>query len=47
LQSEALTELFQEAMTALQNSQDEFSMVDGRDHFHRRQPRAGTGDVRT
>jgi hypothetical protein len=46
LQSEALAELFQEAMTALQNLQDEFSAVGGRDHFHRRQPRTGTGDVR-
>jgi hypothetical protein len=41
----ALAELFQEAMTALQDIQDEFSTVGGRDHFHRRQPRAGTCDV--
>jgi hypothetical protein len=46
LQSEALAELFQETMTALQNLKDEFSVVDGRDNFHRRQPRAGTCDVR-
>ena len=38
LQSEALAELFQEAMTVLQNLQDEFSVVGGRDNFHRRQP---------
>jgi hypothetical protein len=47
LRSEALAELFQKAMTALQNGLDEFSAVNARDNFHRRQPRAGTGDVRT
>jgi hypothetical protein len=46
LRSEALAELFQEAMTALQNGLDEFSAVNARDNFHGSQTRAGTGDVR-
>jgi len=44
---ESLAELFEEAMTALQNALDEFSAVDVGDNFHRRQPLAGISDVRT
>ena len=37
----------EEAMAALQNALDEFSAVDVRDNFHRRQPRAAAHSWRT
>jgi hypothetical protein len=43
---DVVTELFQEAITALQNTLDEFSAVNARDNFHSRQSRTGPGDVR-
>jgi hypothetical protein len=43
---DALAELFQETIAALQNILDEFLPVNVRNNFHSGQPRAGTGDVR-
>ena len=43
---EALTELFQETIAALQNVLDEFLPMNMRNNFNGGQPHAGTGDVR-
>ena len=43
----ALTEMFQEAMPALQNALHEFLLTNARNNFHGGQPSAGMSDVRT
>jgi hypothetical protein len=44
---QALTELFQETMTALQNGLDEATPMNYRSGFNGREPGAGMCDVRT
>jgi hypothetical protein len=46
LRCEALAKLLQEAMTALQNTLDEFLAAEMRDNLHSGQTRTGTGDMR-
>ena len=44
---DALAEMFQEAMAALQNALHEFLRVNARNNFHGGQPFAGMRNVRT
>jgi len=44
---DTLTEIFQEAMAALQNPLHEFLLANARNNFHGGQPFAGMRDVRT
>ena len=44
---DALAEMFQKAMPALQNASDEFLSANVRNNFHRGQPLTGVSDVQT